>query len=59
METCLDAQEDYEKLVAITRLKHPEAVKTIEDLQKKMGQIKERPIILAKRRYYAKETLKF
>lgn len=59
MDTNLNAQKDYEEMVSKTKLKYPEAVKAIDDLQKKVGQIKERPIILVKRRYYAKETLKF
>jgi hypothetical protein len=59
MDTNVNAQENCEKLVSKTKLKHPETVKALDDLQKKVGSLKERPIILIKRRYYAKETLKF
>lgn len=59
MTAVVGAQDDCQKLMDRAKSEYPNTVKAIEDLQKKLGRMKETPIILAKRRYYAKETIEF
>lgn len=51
--------DDYEKLMARARADYTKSIEAMDTLQRKVQKIKENPVISPKRKYYAKEVIKF